>query len=196
MNIAMFFTGSRLFLAPLFAYFFIAGFRQQSPILLWIAVGCVVLLELSDMFDGMIARARKEVTDFGKLFDPVADSVSRQTVFLSFLVAGIIPLWMCLVFLYRDAFIQLLRMICASTGIVLAARKSGKFKAVIQAIATFAVLTAVLANMHFPGLLPPSFTGKNVGFWAVFVAAMITVLSFFDYIIPNWPSIAKMLQRK
>ena len=68
-----------------------------------------MLIELSDAFDGHVARSRNEVTDFGKLFDPAADSLSRQTIFLSFMVcaAHIIPLWMFFtVFLPRYVFID------------------------------------------------------------------------------------------
>ena len=86
MNIAIIVTLFRVAVAPLFALFFILGYRSDSPVLIWTAIGCAVLIELSDMFDGIIARSRDEVTDFGKVCDPIADSVSRQTVFISFMV--------------------------------------------------------------------------------------------------------------
>lgn len=189
-------TFSRIFVAPFFAVFFIIGYSQQKPAYIVGALIAAILIELSDMFDGMIARARKEVTDFGKVFDPVADAVSRQTVFLSFLVTGVIPLWMYLVFFYRDSFVQLLRIVCASTGLVLAARVSGKIKAIIQAIATFAVLVVVYGSLTNISWIPLELAGKSLSFWAVFGAALFTLYSFFDYIIPNRSSIAKMLERK
>lgn len=196
MNIAMYLTGSRLVIAPVFAWFFIIGFQRQSQLFMWVAIGLALALELTDMFDGMVARARNEVTDLGKVFDPVADSLSRQTLFISYMVTGIIPLWMYLIFFYRDGLIQLLRIVCASTGVVLAARPSGKFKAIVQAVATFAVLAVVQLDLYQLNILPADILGKSIGWWAVLLAAFVAFTSFFDYIIANRTSIAKMLERK
>ncbi|MBN1578257.1 MAG: CDP-alcohol phosphatidyltransferase family protein [Chitinispirillaceae bacterium] len=196
MNIALIFTLSRVVIAPFFALLFILGYRRGSPLLIWAAIGCAIMIELSDMFDGMIARSRGEVTDFGKVCDPVADSVSRQTVFISFMVAGIIPLWLYLVFFYRDAFMQLMRIVCASSGIVLAARQSGKLKAIMQAIATFIVLLIVLAKVHHVSWIPQSVAGMHTGFWVVLATALYTAASVIDYIIPNRAALVRMLKRK
>ncbi len=196
MNIAVMFTLSRVIVAPVFAYFFITGYRSGTPSYIVAAVVCAILIELSDMFDGMIARGRGEVTDFGKVFDPVADSVSRQTVFISFMVSGIIPIWMYLVFFYRDAFMQLMRIVCASGGLVLAARMSGKVKAVLQAIATFVVLIIVLADMHHLTWVPAQIAGRHTGFWVVGAVAVFTLLSVIDYIVPNRAILKKVLTPK
>lgn len=196
MNIATLFTLSRVVIAPFFAAFFIHGYHTNATFWIWLAVGCAVLIELSDMFDGMIARARNEVTDFGKVFDPVADSVSRQTVFISFMVCGIIPLWLYLIFFYRDAFLQLLRIVCASSGIVLAARFSGKLKAVFQAIATFGVLGVVLAGMYHITGIPQLVAGMHTGFWIVLGPALFTLFSVIDYVIPNRTQLKRMMEAK
>jgi CDP-diacylglycerol--glycerol-3-phosphate 3-phosphatidyltransferase len=155
-----------------------------------------VLIELSDLFDGMAARARNEVTDFGKVFDPIADSVSRQTVFISFMLSGIIPLWMYLIFFYRDAFMQLLRIVCASGGFVLAARKSGKLKAVLQGTATFCILAVILAQRLGAPWMPEHLWGRHPGYWIMLAVAVYTLLSVIDYIIPNRALIAKMMRNK
>jgi CDP-diacylglycerol--glycerol-3-phosphate 3-phosphatidyltransferase len=196
MNIATMVTLSRVFIAPFFAYSFMHGYKTGNVVFIWIALVLAVLIELSDMLDGTIARARNEVTDFGKVGDPVADSVSRQTVFLSFMLSGIIPLWLYLIFFYRDAFLQLLRIICASSGVVLAARKSGKLKAVLQGIATFGVLIVVLLKLYSPTSLPDTAWGFHPGFWVMLFPAIYTLLSVIDYVIPNRQLIANMMKRK
>jgi len=43
---------------------------------LWIVFGIIFLMVLSDILDGFCARYMNQVTDFGKLIDPVADKVS------------------------------------------------------------------------------------------------------------------------
>jgi len=196
MNLATIFTASRVAIAPLFAFTFIGGYGTSGLNWLYACLALAVMIELSDLFDGMIARAYKEVTDFGKVFDPIADSVSRQTVFISFMVTGLIPLWMYLIFFYRDAFMQLLRIVCASSGVVLAARKSGKLKAVLQGIATFTVLAVIFAQRVNLEWVPSKVWGQNPVFWIMLVPAVYTLLSVIDYIIPNRALIAKMVGKK
>ncbi len=203
MNLATVLTTSRIVIAPIFAAVFVIGYRSDTTSVSWIYVcfGLAVLIELSDMFDGMAARARNQVTDFGKVYDPIADSVSRQTVFLSFMYTGIIPMWMYLVFFYRDAFMQLLRIVCASGGYVLAARMSGKIKAVLQGIAAFSMLAVILAQrMCAPWVPKPEWLwdlwGHDPGYWVMLVVAIYTLISVVDYVIPNRALIVKMMKNK
>lgn len=188
-NLAIALTLSRIAIAPFFAFFFIRSFHAASPALwLWAAIGLAVLIELSDVLDGFTARARNQVSDFGKLLDPMADSLSRQTVFLSFVVCAgrIIPLWMFLLFLYRDAILSILRTMCAYHGTVLAARRAGKLKAVVQAVGAFVVLFLCLGIAYGIPWIPRSIWGRHPGFWVMLVPAVVTVLSVYDYIVSNW----------
>jgi CDP-diacylglycerol--glycerol-3-phosphate 3-phosphatidyltransferase len=194
MNPAIALTFSRIVIAPFFAFAFIRSFTSGSPVIwLWAAIGLATLIELSDAFDGRVARARNQVTDFGKLFDPVADSISRQTIFLSFMMCNIIPLWMFLVFLYRDAFMSVLRMWCAYRGIVLAARRAGKLKAVVQAIGAFCVLFVCLMQAYHFSWMPSLAFGRHPGFWIMLVPAIVTVLSVYDYVVSNMQTVKSMM---
>jgi|WetSurMetagenome_2_1015567.scaffolds.fasta_scaffold01873_5 CDP-diacylglycerol---glycerol-3-phosphate 3-phosphatidyltransferase len=194
-NLAIALTLSRVAIAPFFAFFFIRSFHAASPAAwLWAAVGCAVLIELSDALDGFTARARKQVSDFGKLLDPMADSLSRQTIFLSFMVCAdrIIPLWMFLLFLYRDATLSILRTMCAYHGTVLAARRAGKLKAVVQAVGAFTVLALCLGTAYGIPWIPHSIWGRHPGFWVMLVPAAVTVLSVYDYLASNWRVVKDM----
>ena len=196
MNAATLLTASRVIIAPVFAWFFVTGFPTERIGWIWICVALAIIIELTDLFDGRVARKRKEVTDFGKVFDPVADSVSRQTIFISFMVSGVIPLWMYLIFFYRDAFLQLLRIVCASSGIVLAARKSGKAKAVLQGIGTFGVLFVILLIRYDVRWMPGEIWGFHPGFWVMLIPTAFTLLSVIDYVVPNRKLIAKMMGKR
>jgi CDP-diacylglycerol--glycerol-3-phosphate 3-phosphatidyltransferase len=197
MNRANLLTLLRIIIAPAFAAVFISGSRHPDRIS-WILIcaGLAMLIEISDALDGRIARAKKMVTDFGKVFDPVADSLSRQTIFISFMVAGIIPWWLYLVFLYRDAFLQLLRIICASGGYVLAARPSGKAKAILQGIGTFGVLIVLALQAFGVSWMPNTLWGFHPGFWVMVIPALYTLFSAIDYILPNIGLIKKMMVAK
>jgi CDP-diacylglycerol--glycerol-3-phosphate 3-phosphatidyltransferase len=197
MNTATKLTLSRIIIAPAFAAVFISGERHPGATSwIFICAGLALLIELSDAFDGHLARSSGQVTDFGKVFDPVADSLSRQTIFLSFLVTGIIPWWLFIIFFYRDAFLQLLRIVCASGGVVLAARKSGKLKAVLQGIGTFGVLAVLALQAYHVSWMPEKLWGFHPGFWVMVIPAIYTLVSVIDYIVPNVGMIKKMMVPK
>jgi CDP-diacylglycerol---glycerol-3-phosphate 3-phosphatidyltransferase len=142
-----------------------------------------VLIELTDLFDGIIARKSNQITDFGKLMDPFADSIARFSIFLSFLSAGLAPLWMIAIFFYRDVLVSVVRVFAMREGVVLSARKSGKTKAWVQAVCTFAVL--LLLILQRAKILPlqfsvePAFTQLTTAL--IGMAALVTLWSAFDY---------------
>jgi CDP-diacylglycerol--glycerol-3-phosphate 3-phosphatidyltransferase len=125
--------------------------------------------------------------------DPYADSAFRLTVFFSF--AGSehnwVPLWMVMVLLYRDILTSVIRTFAMKRGVVVAARISGKIKAISQATAIISVLVIAIAQELGPRL--PTFlawlgvTGGTVSsvkasavpiMWAV---VTIAVWSGVDY---------------
>lgn len=143
MKLALMLTLSRVFLGPAFVlinlYQQALGLCDQT--LFWIMLGSLIYSELSDIFDGVVARSTHQVTDLGKLLDPVADSVFRLSVFFTFThtVVGLSLILVLLLF-YRDSLVAAIRNLCALNGYALAARKSGKIKAIVQAITSFLIV--------------------------------------------------------
>ncbi len=140
----------------------------------------LLLCELSDIFDGVAARRAKQVTNLGKILDPMADSIVRLSILLTF-TQGIIklPLLLVLVFVCRDAVISTLRTLCALNGTALAARWSGKVKAVLQAVAIFAIL--ILMVPYSLGIIDLA-TLRTSSFYIVLLTAAYTVFSGIEYI--------------
>ncbi|MCF7954037.1 MAG: CDP-alcohol phosphatidyltransferase family protein, partial [Spirochaetales bacterium] len=126
-------TISRLFLAPLYfaAYFFPDWLGHSTALFTWIVLAIYILIELSDVLDGYIARKYNCVTDLGKVMDPFADVFSRLTYFVCFTVSGIMPAWVFLIILYRELGVTFLRMVMIKRGTAMAASIYGKFKAVL-----------------------------------------------------------------
>jgi CDP-diacylglycerol--glycerol-3-phosphate 3-phosphatidyltransferase len=145
--------------------------------------------ELSDWMDGYIARKYNQVTDLGKILDPMADSIYRLSIFLTFTQAPIkVPMGWIFIFLYRDSVISTLRTLCALKGFALAARQSGKIKAVIQAIASLAILLLLLSY----GLLWIS-EAELTFYSTIFIAlaGAYAIYSGIDYIYANRSYIKK-----
>jgi len=140
-RVANLLTLSRIALSPVFVWAFLQGHVGGSASWArWTALAVALSFELTDAFDGWVARRRNEVSDFGKILDPLADSISRFTVFLCFLVAGYADVWSLCVIFWRDSVVSVLRVVCAGQDIVLAARTWGKAKAVVQAVGILAIL--------------------------------------------------------
>jgi CDP-diacylglycerol---glycerol-3-phosphate 3-phosphatidyltransferase len=193
LTIANYLTFIRIFISPIFLLLYIEHETldvsgQLLPYLLLFLLG---VSELSDAFDGYVARKYNQVTDLGKILDPMADSIYRISVFLTFTLEPVkLPMLLIFVFLYRDSVVSTLRTICALRGFALAARRSGKMKAIIQAIAAFAVL--ILMIPHSLGYLS---TEKlhQISTWIVAFAALYASYSGIDYIYSNRIYIKKML---
>jgi CDP-diacylglycerol--glycerol-3-phosphate 3-phosphatidyltransferase len=62
----------------------------------------IVVASLTDLFDGMIARKLNQVTEFGKIIDPVADKISVACIVGILVYQEKIPLWFLLLVLARD----------------------------------------------------------------------------------------------
>jgi CDP-diacylglycerol--glycerol-3-phosphate 3-phosphatidyltransferase len=184
-NIANALTSLRLVLSPIFfvfaflPYWDARRFGLVSTIALWIIF---VLVEISDVLDGAVARSRGIVSDLGKLLDPFADVVSRLTYFLVFAAFNIMPVWMFVLIMYQEVSIIFVRMMMMRDGVALAARKGGKTKAVMYAVSSGLGLLLLmhlrLGNLH--GLMPALP-------WVVMGAFGVSVLlawgSFIDYLI-------------
>ncbi len=154
-------------------------FLNDSPISRYWVLVIVILSELTDLFDGYMARKRGQVTDFGKILDPMADSIYRDTIFLCLAVERQVSLFLVLPILYRDSVISTLRTVCAYRGIVLAARWSGKIKAVLQANVIIIILILRILALSYPALDASLYTISNC---LMGIACVVTLYSAFDYL--------------
>ena len=161
-------------------------------VLPYLLLSLLIVSEFSDLFDGFLARKRNQVTDLGKVLDPMADSITRISLFLTFTQGFVqLPLLVVLVFLYRDFFISTLRTLCALRGVALAARFSGKIKAVIQACAAFLIILLMIP--YTAGYLSLQ-VFQQMSLFAVAAAAIYTALSAGDYFYSNRIYIKKALE--
>lgn len=167
----------RILLSPLFLIFFGigGGWGYLAALIVMIAS------ETTDFMDGRLARSMGEATDFGKLMDPFADSIARLTGFACFLGASIIPTWLFMVFVYRDIMVSIIRVFAAKQGVVVHARRSGKMKAVAQATAIVSVLCFLVLESLF-GMD----SHRQLSFYIVMAASVVTVLSGIDYLLSNF----------
>ena len=189
-------TFIRIFISPIFLLVYLEHeyFGISSIVLPYVLLLLLGISELSDAFDGYLARKYNQVTDLGKILDPMADSIARISIFLTFTQPPVnIPLLVVFVFLYRDSITSTLRTICALRGFALAARPSGKIKAVIQGITAFAI--TLLLIPHSIGHLSDQALFQ-LSTALLLVAALYALYSGVDYVVANRSHIQRVLIRK
>ena len=145
MTIPNILTLIRICASPVFfVIFFSDTWLSFSPLTTGILIICLFLIiEATDLFDGHFARKLNQTTDIGKIMDPFADSLSRLTYFLCFTIYGIMPFWIFFIVLYRDLGVSFIRQLIARGGISMAARLSGKIKALVYGLAGLAGVFSV-----------------------------------------------------
>lgn len=175
-------TFLRIFITPLFMLFYLKSswFGVSQIVLPYILLSLVLLTELSDVFDGFLARKLSQVTDLGKILDPVVDSVYRISVFVTFTQPPVnLPVFLVFVFLARDSVTSTLRTVCALRGFALAARTSGKLKAIFQGVSSVIIILTMIP--YSLGILS-SDSLMQISTWIVSVVAVYSVASGIDYL--------------
>jgi CDP-diacylglycerol--glycerol-3-phosphate 3-phosphatidyltransferase len=96
---------------------------------------------LSDYLDGYFARGREEITDLGKVLDPLADKIFFGTSAVIMILQGLIPQYLAFIIIGRDILIFLGGIyIKSKTGIVVASNMTGKIAVNVAAIVLIGIL--------------------------------------------------------
>jgi CDP-diacylglycerol--glycerol-3-phosphate 3-phosphatidyltransferase len=128
MNLPNRLTVARLGLTALFVVCFAIDFPWRFSA----AFAVFVLATFTDWLDGVIARRRGLVTDFGKLMDPLADKILTASAFICLIGLEAIPEWAVILVISREFLITGLRSLAASKGVVMPADTLGKHKTTWQ----------------------------------------------------------------
>lgn len=99
-NLPNFLSVLRILLIPGFIHYFERGD-------IWIANTILVVAVLTDWFDGRAARWTNEVSDMGKILDPLADKICLASVAVYFMYRGELPVWFVAFVVTRDLLIFL-----------------------------------------------------------------------------------------
>jgi len=162
-------------------------FHETLALVLFITGG------LTDLLDGLIARRRKLITNFGILMDPLADKIMVCSAFIAFVGLNWIAAWMVVLIVARELAITGLRLLAASKNVVLAAEGYGKHKTISQIVAIISIL--VLHSYGDWGLVGRAVFGfavvahapwvETFAVLAVWVAVVLTALSGCLYLWRN-----------
>jgi len=157
------------------------------PLAKFSALIVFIIASLTDYLDGYIARKSGQITNFGKIMDPIADKILMIAAFLAFVELGLVPAWMVVVIIMREFFITGVRIVAISRGIVLSAEQGGKHKTVSQIAAIFLMLVFIVAKDAMGNIWNFTFEigFRRLIFCIMFLVVMLTVTSAISFLKKN-----------
>jgi len=170
MNLPNKITLIRIFLLPFLVVFLITPSKLSS----FIAVIIFIAAIFTDWLDGHVARSTNQVTDLGKLLDPIADKLLVISALIPLVALNRVPAWIAVVLIGREISVSGLRAIKASEGTVIPASQLGKYKMLSQAVAI------ILLILHYRFF---SIDFHFFGTIVLWIALIITLISGIDYFL-------------
>ena len=163
-------------------------FPWAATITFWLFIAAA----LTDWFDGMVARARGEVSSFGRFMDAVIDKVMVIGLMFAlvndnyFMGYEALAMMLLLCILGREFAISGMRMAAATKGVVIEADLGGKVKTFVQLNAIGWLLGARMFTKDFGNLFPEGDRSiissiQYVGMGLYFLAAVLTITSGVSY---------------
>lgn len=132
----------------------------------WILVLAVAGV-VTDALDGMLARKRNEITELGKILDPLADKLVIGTVVLVMIFKQTIPLWLAGAIIVRDLLIL--------AGSFYLSKK-------MQSVPPSRMLGKITVNLVAAGILGHLFEISFLFPWFDYLVLVFLIASFIQYL--------------
>ncbi|WFW29821.1 MAG: CDP-diacylglycerol--glycerol-3-phosphate 3-phosphatidyltransferase [Wolbachia endosymbiont of Menacanthus eurysternus] len=152
----------------------ILSFYLESRYANLITISIFIFACITDFFDGYLARAWKVQSEFGKLFDPIADKLIVVSTIIMLIYIHKVNDYMIIaavIIVCREILISGLREFLIATNISLPVNKTGKVKTFLQMLA---VITLIIDNYRII---------QYVGIICLWIAAIMAIWSSYNYIL-------------
>ena len=165
-------TLSRILLIPVFVFLFSTPTAERS-----VAAALVFLIAaLTDLLDGYLARRRGQITNLGKLLDPVADKLLVASGLILLVQYQRIEVWLVIVIIARELAVTGARTVAAKEGFILPADSMGKVKVVCQ-------VSGILCLILEETLILPFLSLHTIGMSVLYCALILALISGGRYIL-------------
>ncbi len=115
MNLPNKLTIFRIILVPVMViipFFNIPGEILGIPIYMWLINFIFIIASITDKLDGTIARARNQITTFGKFLDPIADKILVLAAMMLLVEMNKLPAWIPIIILFREFVVSRISFNC------------------------------------------------------------------------------------
>ncbi|MBF0167356.1 MAG: CDP-diacylglycerol--glycerol-3-phosphate 3-phosphatidyltransferase [Alphaproteobacteria bacterium] len=179
-------TLSRVAAVPLV----VATFYLDGHFWHWVALGIFAVAGITDFFDGWLARRNNQISSFGRFLDPIADKLLVAAILLmlaAFHRMSPITFLPAVVILCREILVSGLREFLAETKVSMPVSRLAKWKTTLQMVA----IGVLIVGDAGPEGLPVRLIGE-LGLW---LAAALTMVTGYDYLVAGLPHIRKPLDK-
>ncbi len=167
-------TFIRIFLIPIILYLMFS----ENPNIVLLAGGLFIISSISDYFDGYLARTLNQSSRLGTLLDPIADKLLVAAVIVVLVDTRVITnihVIPAIIILLREIAISGLREFLAKLNTDIPVSRLAKYKTTFQMISLSILIISLGFELN-------DFLW-NIGLIALWVAALITLLSGYNYIV-------------
>jgi cardiolipin synthase len=171
-------TIGRILAIPVICVFVLVGWDW----LRWLALIIYIAAALTDWLDGFLARRMNLNSALGKMLDPIADKLLVGALIVTFAWTRDFTGWDLLpaiAILLREIFVAGLREYLGNRSISVPVTFMAKWKTTAQLVALGLIMAA-------PMLLGLAF----IAHFALWVAAILTVWTGWEYLRSTWPHLA------
>lgn len=171
-------TYGRILAVPLIVLcFFIEGKLHSSDFARWLAVTIFTIASITDFFDGYLARKWKQVSNIGRMLDPIADKLLVSVILLLLAAEGSIAgwsLWAAVIILCREILVSGLREYLAALKVSVPVTQLAKWKTTAQLVAIGFLLAGPAGDKIVPYV-------SEIGITLLWMSALLTLYTGYDY---------------
>ena len=160
----------RILLIPVFLFVF------TSPA--WSATFLPAIIfsiaALTDLLDGYLARRNDQITNLGRLLDPIADKLLVLTGLILLVQVNRVAAWLAIAIMAREIIVSGLRSIAAAEGMIISADTLGKYKAFFQVIGIICLTLPTSFVLPFSNF-------DSIGTMILYFALVLGIFSGLQY---------------
>lgn len=167
----------RLILVPILiiSYFGAPGTNHIFALIIFLVAS------ITDLLDGIIARATNQITPIGTILDPFADKLLKMSTLLCFCIDGVLPIWLSVMLIVIDLSMIITGLCLLKQKITIPSNFIGKAGTLVMSVGL------VLCFL--------SQTFGQWGFYTICAGLIIIVISVIVYIVTNAKSVFNKFRR-
>ena len=152
----------------------------------FVAFWLFIIVSVTDLLDGQLARRYGWVSNIGIFLDLTADKIYTAGILVAMVTVNILDPWAAIIILVREFVVTGLRSFAAAEGLVIPAGRWGKLKMVVTIVALAWILAR--ANLDRAGWFSALDWGgaltwlTHLSSLVLWLAVVLTILSGFEYL--------------
>lgn len=190
-------TVLRIILTPVFFILLLS----EDVLLKQVALGIFLIAAITDWYDGWLARKFNYITNWGRIWDPLADKILTSAAFVALVILGQVELWMVMIILLRDIIITGLRIYSDYRNIAFPTSVYAKWKTFIQMVFLYYLLFVYVGSLTkeiYDGneKLFAILLNETLIYFTMLFITLLTLHSGLTYLIHNRILIKKLFSNE